>query len=766
MNFASTGNTDTETDKATAEEMADVTQATPSAGMNEATASIAAPANIDAGRTDAPATSEAPSAHSEAPSAHSEASAITQLPTPAGAPATASEIPAAAQAGVDAEGEESAQGFARLGLGAASLRAIADLGFGSPTPIQLQAIQPLLAGRDVIAQAPTGTGKTAAYGLPIIEQLDEKLLKPQALIVTPTRELAIQVAEAIHAFGKYREVVTLPIYGGQPYERQFRALARGVQVIVGTPGRLLDHLERKTLDLSNVRTVILDEADEMLNMGFIEDIERILSALPSKRQSGLFSATIPPRIVRLADQYLHDPLRVSVDAREAVAPLVRQVYYEAPVYAKPEALARILDLEEPESAIIFVRTRRDADSVAEQLNTMGYLAQAIHGEINQAQRERVLERFRAGHTQLLVATDVAARGLDIPDVSHVINYDLPVDAESYVHRVGRTGRAGQSGEALTLITPRERRQLQFIEHAIHRRLERLRLPSPADVAARRRQAFREDVLEILDEGQLDPFLALVEDLAGAREPTELAAAAFKRAAQAREASRPGRGMSWYAAPAEPPTQEQSEHPERREPRRWDDIQEASSSPVGGAAFPGRPRSGPDDGPRGGRRERSDRPERRSPDSPMIRLFLRVGRRDGVRPADIVGAIANEAGVAGDAIGDIDLYDTFSFVEAPESLAEGIITALNRTTIRGREPRVSIARPDDQWQQEGEEERRLAPRRPRPWDRDGDEGERHNAPRGAYAARRAPSGPGAFGGAPGRKGAGRAYGPRGARNDNR
>ncbi len=666
-----------------------------------------------------------------------------------------------AQPGVEGEVDESAQGFAALGLGAATLRAIADLGFGSPTPIQLQTIEPLLAGRDVIAQAPTGTGKTAAYGLPIIERLDERLLKPQALIVTPTRELAIQVSEAIHAFGKYREVVTLPIYGGQPYERQFRALARGVQVVVGTPGRLLDHLERTTLDLSAVRIVILDEADEMLNMGFIEDIESILAALPSERQSGLFSATIPPRIARLAEQYLRNPIRVSVDAREAVAPLVRQVYYEAPVYAKPEALARILDLEEPESAIIFVRTRRDADTVAEQLNTMGYLAQAIHGEINQAQRERVLERFRNGHTQLLVATDVAARGLDIPDVSHVINYDLPVDAESYVHRIGRTGRAGQSGEALTLVTPRERRQLQFIEHAIHRRLERLRLPSAADVAARRRAAFREDVLEILDEGQLDPFLALVEDLAGTREPTELAAAAFKMAAQAREASRPGRGMSWYAAPTEPEPPERPERPERREPRRWDDIQEASSGPVSG--FAGRQRFGADEGPRP-RRERGDR---RAPDAPMTRLFLRVGRRDGVRPADIVGAIANEAGVPGDAIGDIDLYDTFSFVEAPETLADTIIAALNRTTIRGREPRVSVARPDEQWQQDGAEERRPAgPPRPRPWERDSDDGERHYAPRSSYAGRRTTGGPGAFSSGPGRKGAGRAYGGRGPRGDRR
>ncbi|MGH2515004.1 MAG: DEAD/DEAH box helicase, partial [Ktedonobacterales bacterium] len=342
----------------------------------------------------------------------------------------------------ESDGTDAAQtGFTTLGLGPEALRAIADLGYGAPTPIQEQTIALLLAGRDVIAQAPTGTGKTAAYGLPIVERLDVSTLEPQALVIVPTRELAIQVAEALHAMGKYREMVTLPIYGGAPYERQLRALARGVQVVVGTPGRLLDHLGRGTLRMGAVRTVVLDEADEMLDMGFIEDIEAILATLPEQRQSALFSATIPPRIAALAQQYLHDAERVSVAAREAVAPRVRQVYYELPGHAKPEALARILDLETPESAIIFVRTRRDADVVAEQLNGQGYLAQAIHGEINQSQRERIMERFRGGHTQLLVATDVAARGLDIPDVSHIINYDLPLDAESYVHRIGRTGRA-------------------------------------------------------------------------------------------------------------------------------------------------------------------------------------------------------------------------------------------------------------------------------------------------------------------------------------
>jgi ATP-dependent RNA helicase DeaD len=576
--------------------------------------------------------------------------------------------------------EESApeQDFSTLGLGEAALRALTELGFSAPTPIQLQAIPLLLAGRDVIAQAPTGTGKTAAYGLPIVERLDEGELKPQALVVVPTRELAIQVAEALHALGKYREMVTVPIYGGQPYERQLRALARGVQVVVGTPGRLLDHMRRGTLDLSTVRLVVLDEADEMLNMGFIEDIEAILAELPAEHQSALFSATIPPRIARLAQQYLRTPEQISVIPRETTAPRVRQVYYEVPAAAKLDALTRILDLEEPESAIVFVRTRRDADILAEQLTGQGYVAQAIHGEIPQAQREHILQRFRAGHTQLLIATDVAARGLDIPDVSHVINYDLPLEPDAYVHRIGRTGRAGRSGEALALVTPRERRQLRLIEHATHRRLQPLRLPTPADVAARRRATFREDVLRILDTGQLDPFLALVQDLAGTHDPGELAAAAFKLAVQAREARRGSRGMAWVETLAEPAREEEP-------------APETAPAPQVGEALALPPR------------------KRGRPSTRPVRLFLRVGRHDGIRPADVVGAITNEANISGQLIGDIDVYDTFTFVEVPAELASTIITALTQTTIHGRKLGATIARPDTEITRRGAG--RGAPRRP-------------------------------------------------------
>ncbi len=552
-----------------------------------------------------------------------------------------------------------AAGFTALGLGADTLRAIAALGYDVPTVVQERAIPLLLAGHDVIAQAPTGTGKTAAYGLPLVERLDDQSLRTQALVVVPTRELAIQVAEALHGLGRFRQMVTLSIYGGQPYDRQLRALRSGVQVVVGTPGRLIDHLERGTLRLDAVGTVVLDEADEMLNMGFVDDIEKLLGALPEVHQTTLFSATIPARVQKLAQRYLKDAHKVSVAARDAVAPKVRQVYYEVPYHAKPDALARILDFEQPESAIVFVRTRREADTVAEHLNAGGYIAQAIHGEIDQRQRERVLERFRSGHTTVLVGTDVAGRGLDIPDVSHVINYDLPEDAESYVHRIGRTGRAGQSGEAVTLVTPRERRQLRLIEQHIHRRLQPLRLPTEDDIATRRRAGFRDQVLEILDAGELDTFLAMVQDLAVSRDVTELAAAAFKMAAESHHA-RPATGRRRGAAAA-------------------DRAPAASPARDGGA---GPSAIAP-------RRERAARPVQ---EEPPARLFLRVGKRHGVRPADLVGAIANEAGLTGDEIGDIDLYDTFSFVEVPAAAAARVEAALNRSTIRGQAPRATLARP--------------------------------------------------------------------------
>ncbi len=587
--------------------------------------------------------------------------------------------------------EEQTTTFADLGLGPDTLRAIVELGFTIPTPIQLQTIPFMLAGRDVVAQAPTGTGKTAAYGLPLVDRLDPAILAPQVLVVVPTRELALQVSEALRTFGRFRHLMSVPIYGGQSYERQFSALHRGPQFVVGTPGRLLDHLRRETLRLDQVRAVVLDEADEMLDMGFIEDIEAILATLPAERQSALFSATVPPRIVGLAERFLHNPEQVRVDTSKAIAPLVRQIYYDVPAMAKVDALARILAMEEPTSAIIFVGTRHETDDVAEHLNHIGYPAQAIHGEISQAQRERVMQSFRAGRTTLLVATDVAARGLDIPEVSHVINYDLPMESESYIHRIGRTGRAGREGEALTLVTPREQRRLRFLEHAIHRKLERRRLPNAAEIAAKRREAFRHEVMQVLDAGQLDPFLAIVRDLAGSRDPAEIAAAAFKLAAQAREAQQPsGVGDIWTQPEPVP------------EPPQMEPTSEQGSSP----SRPMQPRPDFRERPKYERRERSL--------VAPARLMIRLGRRDGIRPTDIVGAIVNESGIAPDQIGDIDIYDAFAFVDLPEPMLDMVLAALEKTTIRGQSPQPVKADPGRLVEMEG---------------RGGDRGVREN--RGGY-----------------------------------
>ncbi len=526
--------------------------------------------------------------------------------------------------------------FAELGLSPEVLRALADLGFEEPTPIQEQTISLLLEGRDVIAQAQTGSGKTAAYGIPMVERVDPAGRFPQGLVLCPTRELAIQVADALHAIGKYRQITVTPIYGGQPYERQFRALARGVQIVVGTPGRIMDHMRRGTISFDGVKFAVLDEADEMLDMGFIEDIEFILEGVPVERQTALFSATIPPRIAALSRRYLKDPERISVNKNELTVPKITQTYYEVPRHAKLDALGRILDVEEPGSSIIFCGTKRDVDELVQALQGRGYSAEAIHGDITQQQRERTLGRFRAGQTEVLVATDVAARGLDIPAVSHVINYDVPNDPDSYVHRIGRTGRMGREGDAITLVTPREIRQLRFIERQIGKRIKPMRVPTLADVEARRRQVFKDSLVKVLSGDGLDPYLMVVDELADEYDPAEIAAAAIK-IATAGDGTEPA-----------------------RETKRQQDHAMAGD---GRGAEPG-----------------------------MARLFVNIGRQDGVRPGDLVGAIANEAGVPGREIGAIDLFDTYAFVEVPQAAAPRVVQALSRTTIRGRQVNVEIARP--------------------------------------------------------------------------
>jgi len=527
-----------------------------------------------------------------------------------------------------------ARTFADLHLSAEVLHDIDALGFEEPSPIQMQTIPLLLEGRDVLAQAQTGTGKTAAFALPIIERMDVTRRVVQAIVLAPTRELAVQVAEAIHDLAKSRAIAVLPIYGGQAYDRQLRGLHAGVHVVVGTPGRVMDHIRRGTLDLSSVRTVVLDEADEMLDMGFVEDIEFILDQVPEERQIALFSATVPRRIETLAKRYLRNPERVTIAQSESTAPQTRQFYVETQQRGKVDALTRILDLESPSSAIVFCRTKREVDELGETLQARGYTAVAIHGDVNQSQRERLLRTFRDGRAELLIATEVAARGLDISDVTHVFNYDIPDDADAYVHRVGRTGRMGKEGDAITFVTPREMRQLRFIEQRIHKRLTPLRVPTPADIVARRREMFRETIEAAIKTGPGPGYEMLAAELAEGHEPLALAAAAMQIAAEASGGRWDGLGEIPVAVPVDETAAEEG----------------------------------------------------------MTRLHVDAGRRRGVRPQDIVGSFTAEADIPGSAIGTIDLYDDFAFVEMEPRAARAVLDHAANLTLRGNPITVTPAGP--------------------------------------------------------------------------
>ncbi|MBX6378539.1 MAG: DEAD/DEAH box helicase, partial [Clostridia bacterium] len=507
-----------------------------------------------------------------------------------------------------------AEPFRALGVVPEILRALEDLGFEQPTPIQQEAIPLLLEGRDLIGQAQTGTGKTAAFGIPIVQRLTDQQ-DVQALVLTPTRELAIQVAEEISKIGKYRGARVLPIYGGQSIDRQIKGLRSHPHIVIGTPGRVLDHIGRRTLRLHAVRTVVLDEADEMLDMGFIEDVERILMETPSDRQTLLFSATMPLPVRRLADRFLRSPHTVSVSAHEVTVPQIEQRYYEVSERQKLDGLCRILDVEAPELALIFCRTKRGVDDLARTLQERGYAAQGLHGDMTQRERERVLNSFRHGSIEMLVATDVAARGLDIEGVSHVINYDIPQDPDSYVHRIGRTGRAGREGVAITLVTTRERKQLQVIERAIRRRIQRRPLPSVADVRERRYQILRERLTNAIEADGLAEYRPIAAELLDQYDSLDVAAAALRLLADS-------------LLPSETPR--------------------TSAAPA--------------------------------PEEGMVRLFINIGRRDGIGPGDVVGAIAGESGIPGRVIGRIDIFDRFTFVEVPAEYSQRVLEAMQNNTI--------------------------------------------------------------------------------------
>jgi ATP-dependent RNA helicase DeaD len=581
------------------------------------------------------------------------------MDTPEQATAEAPESPDAAQSTT----------FATLGLSPEVLAALDALGYEEPTPIQVQAIPLLLEGRDVIGRAATGTGKTAAFALPLVERLDPERQGVQALILAPTRELAVQVAEATHKYGSRRGLRVLAVYGGQAIDRQLRELRRGVHVVVGTPGRILDHIRRRSLDLSGVSYVVLDEADEMLDMGFIEDIDTILEETPQGRQTALFSATFPPRIAELAEKHMRQPTRVTVRQEQLETPLVRQVAYVVPRPYKLEALTRILDLEAPTSAILFCRTRTEVDELTEALGVRGYRPEALHGGLNQVQRDRVMKKFRDGTADLLIATDVAARGLDVEHVSHVINYDIPQTPDVYVHRIGRTGRAGREGTAITLAQPREQFLLRGIERVVGRQIERGRVPTAADLRARRMELLRSAICETIEEGEFDAYREAVTSLAEQFDPLEIAAAAAKLAADATRGEEP---------------ESEIEIPQ------WDNRGDGGRGRDGG---------GEGRGPRG-RQDRYDGPVREGRSGPprglrgggeTTRLFIGVGRRRGIRPADIVGALAGETGIPGEAIGAIEIADQFTVVEVGSQYADQVLDRMRNATIKGRPVSIRRAR---------------------------------------------------------------------------
>jgi ATP-dependent RNA helicase DeaD len=567
----------------------------------------------------------------------------------------------------NSERDVSETGFAALGLDPRIASALAALGYEEPTPVQRAAIPPLLEGRDVLAQAATGTGKTAAFALPLLSRVNTNAKgaeRTSALILVPTRELAMQVAEAVHRYGKPMGVNALAVYGGSSMEMQVRALKRGVDVVIATPGRALDHIRRHTLQMTSLKTVVLDEADEMLDMGFAEDLEAILEATPKSRQTALFSATLPPRIASIAKRQLRDPVIVTID-REVVpdgeAARVRQVAYIVPRAHKMTALARVLDIEQPTSAIVFCRTRTEVDELSETLMARGLRADALHGGLSQDQRDRVMTKFRTKKTDLLIATDVAARGLDVKHVSHVVNFDVPADAESYVHRIGRTGRAGREGVAITLAEPREHRLLRNIERMTSQRIEIAQVPTVDDLRAHRLELVRTTLRETIMEGGLDKFRSIVESLAGGFDVMDIAAAAVKL-------------FDANDATDEPDIPAVQPRPDDRSSRDSSRGRDGA-----GAREGGRPsRSGEDEAPRGAKAAKRSKPE-----WSVVRLWVGAGRKLKMRPGDLVGAIANEVGIDASVIGAIQIADGYSTVEVPEEIAEDIITALRNTTIKGK-----------------------------------------------------------------------------------
>ncbi len=552
--------------------------------------------------------------------------------------------------------------FVDLGLPENVLQALLRVGYESPTPIQAATIPPLLDGRDVLGQAQTGTGKTAAFALPVLSGIDAKLPKVQALVLAPTRELAIQVSEAFQRYAAdLPNFHVLPVYGGSSYGKQLTALKRGVHVVVGTPGRVVDHLSRGTLDLSSLRFLVLDEADEMLRMGFIDDVEAVITKCPEERQVALFSATMPPPIRRIARTYLRDPVEIAIAAKTTTAANTRQRFVPVSHAHKLDALTRIIEAEPFDAMIIFARTKIATADLAEKLVARGIAAMAINGDLDQTQRERTIQRLRDGDLDVLVATDVAARGLDVDRLTHVVNYDIPYDTESYVHRIGRTGRAGRAGEAILFVTPRERGMLQAIERATRQPIERMSLPSADQVNEARITRFFDRITEALEREDLSTF----EELLGRYENERNVPAIEIAAALA--------GLAHGDEPLlvdEPPPPPPDRPRETNRPPRPETRERA-------------PRTGP---------ARTGRP---APDgTPMETFRIEVGHAHGAKPGNIVGAIANEAELDSKHIGRIDLRELYSLVDLPEGMPAALMQHLGKVRVAGKPLKIRVATPAD------------------------------------------------------------------------
>lgn len=696
----------------------------------------------------------------------------------------------------------SVSGFAALNLHAAVLRALTDVGYEMPTPIQAATIPPLLAGKDLLGQAQTGTGKTAAFALPVLSKIDLGRAQPQALVLVPTRELAIQVAEAFQSYAAHLpNFHVLPIYGGQSYTPQIRGLKRGAHVIVGTPGRVMDHMKRGTLDLSGMSVLVLDEADEMLQMGFIDDIEWVLEQSPPTRQVALFSATLPSQIRRIAQRHLREPVEITIKSKTTTSANIRQRYWLVSGLHKLDALTRILEVESFDGMLIFVRTKLETVDLAERLQARGFDAAALNGDIHQQQRERTINALKAGEVDIVVATDVAARGLDVERVSHVVNYDVPYDSESYVHRIGRTGRAGRSGEAILFIAPRERNMLRIIERATRQPIEQMRLPSIADVNEQRVTKFKQRITEALAADEGAAYRELVEQFESEQNipAIEIAAVLASLAQGGTPLLLPEKADGWGRA-EESGAQRAGRREEREQTRRerraerfGDRGERAAGIPSGGdrparrerddrfegrgersarpergdriesggegsAERSGRPeqegrfevRADRDQRPEGSdvhqggagvapsegmsgqesrdferpaRREREGRFEereaprkKRGPNDIAFETFrIEVGHVHGVKPGNIVGAIANEAGLEGRHIGQVDIHDDHSFVDLPEGMPKEIFRSLKKVVVLGQELHITYAdgksggggkgrgRPDRREQAEGHPE---------------------------------------------------------------